>query len=285
MGPLENIVGLNYQINHRENGKSDALDRLLVPDMVYQGDVEEIYNEEKGNMIYLAPEGGGVSDIRPDTTFLSYDLHIDRLESQSRRSARLPGDLTGFRSAGEETAFEVGSLTEGAMRGHIHKAQDMEVNLLEPLLKAEVELARDNLIGTVQVTSTTSTGTLDFINVTPEDLNIKGLLRPVGAKRFARKNQIISTLSQLSSTPIFQLASSHVSSKGAAKLLQELTEMEATELFKENAQVFESVEQQSLINSAERMVADEAAQPTLQEQMIDAEIEQLQGTVDEQKDI
>ena len=171
------------------------------------------------------------------------------------------------------------------MRGHIHKAQDMEVNLLEPLLKAEVELARDNLIGTVQVTSTTSTGTLDFINVTPEDLNIKGLLRPVGAKRFARKNQIISTLSQLSSTPIFQLASSHVSSKGAAKLLQELTEMEATELFKENAQVFESVEQQSLINSAERMVADEAAQPTLQEQMIDAEIEQLQGTVDEQKDI
>lgn len=277
MGALDNILGLNYQINHRENGKSDGLDRLLTPDMVFVGDVEEVYNEERGNKEYYAPEGGNVQELSSDTQFLNFDFHIDKLMAQARRSARLPGELTGFRSAGEKTAFEVGRLTDGAMRGHIHKAQDMEVNLLEPLLQAEVELARDNLLGAIEVTGQTPNGTLEFIEVTPEDLNISGSLKPVGAKRFARKNQILASLSQLSSTPIFQLAAPHISAKGAAKLLEELTELESTELFKENSQIFEQVEQQSLAQSAERMVADEAAQPTLQEDLLDAELEQLQN--------
>lgn len=276
MGPLENVIGMNYQINHRENGKSDAMDKLLVPDIVRVGDVDEEYNDETGQVSYFAPEGGGVSEIRPDTSFLSSDLHIDRLINQSRRSVRLPGDLTGFRSAGEKTAFEVSSLADGAMRGHIHKAQDMEVQLLEPLLKAEVELAHQHLESVVEVTHETEDGLVEFLEVSPEDLNISGELIPMGARRFARKNQILSTLSQLSSTPLFQTAAPHISSKGAAKLLQELTETESHELFSENAAVMEGAEQQSLLNTAESVVVDEAQQPNLQEELLDEEIQNLQ---------
>ena len=146
MGPLENILGLNYQINHRENGKSDALDKMIDPDQLMVGEINAEFDESTGKTIWRTVEGGDIKDIVPDASTLSYDNQIDRLSAQARRSARLPGELTGFRSEGEKTAFEVGGLIDGAMRGHIHKAQDMEVNLLEPLLQAEAEIARDNLI-------------------------------------------------------------------------------------------------------------------------------------------
>lgn len=280
MGPLDNIIGLNYQINHRENGKSDALDRILLPDMVQIGDVDEEYDDETGRTKYLVPEGGTVQDIRPDTTFLSYDLQIDRLQAQARRSARLPGDLTGFRSAGEKTAFEVGSLTEGAMRGHLHKVQGFEMSVLEPILKAEVELARDNLSSVTEITNETEGGLLEFIQVTPQDLEVVGTIQPIGARRFSRRNQIISTLSQLSSTGVWQTALPHISSKGVSSLLEELTELEGAMVFVENAQIMERMEQEQLMAQAEQVLVDDIQQPNINEQITQDELQIAQGNQD-----
>ena len=276
MSPLENIIGLNYQINHRENAKSEALDRLIYPDKVYVGDVEEMFDDETGQVTYLAPEGGGVNELAINTQFFSFDLHIDRLTHSARGAARLPSDLTGFRSQGEKTLGEVTALTEGGMRGFVDKAADFERTTLEKILSAEIELAHTHFGAAFSVPNKSESGFIEMLNVTKEDLAIKGVLIPKGSKRFARKNQLLSSLTQLSATPLAQLAMTHISGKGAASLMAELLEVQDMGLFEEFAQITEGGEAQQIANSIEQSNAIAASQPSTDEMMIDQEMEMLQ---------
>jgi len=278
MGPLENIIGLNYQINHRENSKSEGLDRTIYPDKVYQGDVEEMYDEDTGQVTYLAPEGGGVSDLAISTQFLNADLHIDRLNHAARQAARLPSDLTGFRSQGEKTLGEVTALTDGGMRGFIDKAADFEINMLEPILKAEIELAVTHFGSSMLVPTKTESGFLSMITLTKEDLSVNGLLVPRGARRFARKNQLLANLTQLSQTPLAQVALAHTSGKAAAALMAELLEVQDTGLFEDFAQITEQGEAQQLLNQEEQSAALASSQPGLEEEII---TQGLQGIEEE----
>jgi len=275
MSPLENIIGLNYQVNHRENAKSEALDRLIYPDKVYQGDVEEMFDEETGQVTYLAPEGGGVAELAVNTQFFSFDLHIDRLTHAARGAARLPSDLTGFRSQGEKTLGEVTALTEGGMRGFIDKAADFERSSLENHLKAEIELAHTHFAGAFKVPNKSELGFIEMLNVTKEDLAVNGVLIPRGSRRFARKNQLLASLTQLSATPLAQLAAMHISGKGAANLIAELLEVQDTGLIEEFAQITEGGEAQQIGNSIEQSNAIAASQPGLEEQMLTQELEGL----------
>ena len=276
MGPLENIVGLNYQINHRENSKSEGLDRTIYPDKVYQGDVEEIYDDETGQVTYLAPEGGSVQELTINTQFLNADLHIDRLTRSARSAARLPGDLTGFRSQGEKTLGEVTALTEGGMRGFIDKAADWERTSIEQHLKAEIELAHENFGSAFKVPNKSEAGFIEMLNISKEDLAVNGLLIPRGAKRFARKNQMLATLTQLSSTPLAQMALMHTSAKGAANLMNELLETTDTGLFEEFAQIIEQGEAQQIANQVEQSTALQSSQPSVEEEMINQELQGME---------
>tara|TARA_R110002096_G_scaffold163951_3_gene331552 strand:+ start:3129 stop:4889 length:1761 start_codon:yes stop_codon:yes gene_type:complete len=275
-GPLENIIGLNYQINHRENAKSEALDRLIYPDKVYMGDVEEMYDDETDTVTYLAPEGGGVNELAINTQFFSFDLQIDRLQHAARGAARLPSDLTGFRSQGEKTLGEVTALTEGGMRGFVDKAAGFERDVLEPLLKAEIELAHAHFGTAFSVPNKSELGFIEMLNVTQDDLAINGLLIPRGAKRFARKNQLLGSLTQLSGTPLFQIAAPHISAKGVSTMLGELLEVQDDGVFEENAQVIEATEQQQMMDKAEQSTAIAASQAGMEETMLNQEIENLE---------
>lgn len=279
MGPLENIVGLNYQINHRENSKSEALDRFIYPDKVYVGDVEEMYDEDTGQVTYLAPEGGNVSELALNSQFFSFDLHIDRLAGAMRSAARLPGDLTGFRSQGEKTLGEVTALTDGGMRGFIDKAADFEINMLEPILKAEIELAIAHFGSSISVPTKSEDGFLSMITLTREDLSVNGLLVPRGARRFARKNQLLANLTQLSATPLAQLALAHTSGKAAAALMAELLEVQDTGLFEDFAQITEQSEAQQLMQQGEQDAAIAASQPGLEEETLTQGINNLEDEV------
>jgi len=272
MGPLENIIGINYQINHRENAKSEGLDRTIYPDKVYTGDVEEMYDDETGQVTYHAPEGGGVAELSINTQFLAQDLHVDRLTHTARLSARLPSDLTGFRSQGEKTLGEVTALTEGGMRGFIDKAADFERSSMEKHLGAEIELAHDNFGSAFKVPNKSESGFIEMLNVSKEDLSINGVLIPRGSKRFARKNQMLASLTQLSATPLAQLALQHISGKAAANLMAELLEVQDTGLFEEFAQIMESGEAQQIANQIEQSNALASSQPSLEEQMLDNEL-------------
>jgi len=98
-------------------------------------------------------------------------------------------------------------------------------------------------------------------------------LIPRGAKRFARKNQMLSTLTQLSATPLAQVIALHTSGKGATELVNELLETHDTGLFEEFAQILEQGEAQQIMNQVEQSNAMQASQPSLEEQMITNELE------------
>lgn len=271
MGPLDSLISINHQVNHRENAKNDALDKLIVPDKVFMGSVEEQYDDETGGIIYLAPEGGGVQELAINTQFFQFDLQIDRLTQIARLAARLPMDLVGFRSAGEKTFGEVQSLTDGAMRGFLHKAQDYEV-FLEQILTAELELAADNLSSVIQVPGQVQEGVIPFLDITKKDLQITGSLIPRGAQRFARKNQILSTLVQLANTGMMDRVAAHVSSEGLMEIIEELTELDGSNLFEKFAAITEQAEMQQVQQQAQQVLAAQAAEPTIQEDIISQEL-------------
>lgn len=273
MGPLDNIVGLNYQINHRENAKNDALDKLINPDLVKLGDVEEIYDDETGRIEYIAPEGGGVQELGINTQFFQFSLEVDRLEDTSRKAARLPSDIVGFRTPGEKTFGEVSALTEGAMRGFIHKVQSYE-RFLEKILQAELVLSAKNLSTVLQVPGQVENGVIPFLEITKKDLEVTGALIAKGSQRFARKNQVLSTLTQLSATPLLQVAAPHISGKALAFLVEELAELDGTGIFEEFVAISEQTEAQIVAQQAQQIAAMSASEPTIQEELINQELDE-----------
>jgi len=273
-GPLANIIGLNYQVNHRENAKSEGLDRLIYPDKVFTGDIEEIYDEETGQTTYINAEGGGgVQELAINTQFLGFNLEIQGLEQHARAAARLPSDLTGFRSQGEKTALEFSALTDGGMRGFIDKASDFERNTLEPQLQYSIELAHEHFGDAFKVPSKNEGGFIEMLNITKEQLASDGILIPKGSRRFARKNQIMSSLTQLTASGLMQVVAPHMSGKGTTSFVENLLEVEDTGMFEEFAGIIEQGEAQQVANQVEQSTAIQSAQPSVEEEIINQELE------------
>lgn len=262
-GPLDKVVGLNYQINHRENSKSDALDRFIYPDKVYIGDVEEIYDESTGQTKYLAPEGGGVQDIIPDTTVLTADMHQDRLMMHARAAAGLPPQLMGFRTPGEKTAFEVQNLDDAALRKFLHKAAQFEMELLEPVVRAEIMIGNENFSSVIQALSNDEDGIPMMLSITKEDLSANGKLVPVGARRFARQNQQIQAINMLANSNLGQLIGQHINTFNLARVVEELGAFDDFQFIDKFAAIQEQGEAQFEQAMAEQNLVRQLEQPGL----------------------
>lgn len=264
-GPLDKIVGLNYQINHRENSKSDALDRYIFPDKVFVGDVEEVYNEETGQTYYLAPEGGGVTDITPDTTVLTADMHQERLKAEARSAAGLPPQLMGFRTPGEKTAFEVQQLDDAALRKFLHKAAQFEMDLLEPVVRSELLLGAENYTSIIQAITSNDEGLPVVMSITKDDLMSNGKLVPVGARRFARQNQQMMMLNQMANSNIYGIIQNHINSYAVAKVVEELGGFDSFEFIEKYVGIRDQSEAQFEAALAEQELVAKLDQPGLNE--------------------
>ena len=273
-GAFDQIIGLNHQINHRENAKNDAIDRFIYPDRVYRGEVEEIYDEETGSLKLLAPEGGSVDDLRPDTAVLTFNSEIDRLVAAARSAARLPPSLSGFRTPGEKTAFEVQDLSDGAFRGFVHKAEQFEMHLLEKVLNAEIEVGRLTLNSMLQAEGTSPEGIRTFLEITEDDLKANGKLVPYGARRFARMNQQLGMLTQLSNSNLMQYIGQHMKTTELAKTVEYLGGLGDFKVFDSFAAIEEQAEAMQLQQQLEQMMVDQASKPSMREQLMEPEEEE-----------
>lgn len=267
-GALDQIIGLNFQINHRENALSTSIDRFIFPDRVQMGDVEIIYNPDTNRIDYLAPEGGGVQDLTPDATVLSYDNQIRKLMDMARMTIGLPPSLQGFRSPGEKTAFEVQTLNDGAYRSFIHKAERFDMDVLEPVLNAELKIGRDHLHSALQVQTTSPEGIPTFISITSEDLNSNGKLVPMGSRRFALQNKQLNMLNQLANSNLANLVSAHLNTYALAQVVEELGGLTEFEMFGQFAAIEEQFEQQQLVNVAQQVNERNLSRPTLEEELL-----------------
>jgi AraC-like DNA-binding protein len=249
MGPLDNLVGMQYRIDHLENLKADVFDQIAYPMLKIRGDVED-FDFEPGGRIYLGEEGD-VGYMAPDATALQADLQIRLLEDKMEEMAGAPKSAMGIRTAGEKTAFEVQTLQNAASRIFEHKTAHFERVFLEPILNAMLEVSRRNMnmSDTIRVMDD-ATGAILFRDITKDDITAKGKIVPVGARHFAERARRIQNLTQLYQIKLSDPSvAAHMSGKEFARILAD--ELGEPTLFSENIAVSEQLETQQQMQEAE----------------------------------
>ena len=272
MGPLDNLVGMQYRIDHLENLKADALDLSVLPPMGIQGNVEDF---EWGPMerIDLGDDGSIVELGKNLNGVITAQNDIAQLELKMEEMAGAPKQAMGIRTPGEKTAFEVQQLQNAAGRIFQDKVNQFERDIIEPLLNNMFEIAKRKLDGTdiIRVMDD-DIGVTEFMKVTREDITAKGKLRPIGARHFAAQAQLIQNISGIFGSPVGQMVAPHVSGKNLAKMVEEVFGYERFKLFSEWASIYEQAEGQSIAAEAQQQTQLAASTPlTEEEEMLDLE--------------
>jgi hypothetical protein len=263
MGPLDNLVGMQYRIDHLENLKADVFDLIAFPPIKQKGYVED-WNWAPGEKIFMA-EDADVESLAPPPTVLSADQQIHELEMQMEEMAGAPKEAMGIRSPGEKTAFEVDQLSNAASRMFESKIAQFERTFLEPLLNALLETARRNLdVGDVARTVDDDFGVVEFLTITKEDLVAKGKLVPMGARHFATKNKLVQNLTAFSQMPLYQdpAVSVHFSGWRMAQLLEEAMDLDGYSIVQKDVRVTENLETQQLAATAQEQLLSTSMAPT-----------------------
>ena len=265
MGPLDNLVGMQYRIDHLENLKSDAMDLAVLPPLVIKGEVEE-FRYAPGEEIHI-DENGEVTELAKNVQWvIQADNAIAALEQRMEQYAGAPREAMGIRTAGEKTAFEVQQLQNAAGRIFQEKTTNFEVELLERILNSMFEIAKRNLdYDDVVSVIDDDLGVTQFMKITKDDITASGKLRPIGARHFAVQAQLVQNLSSLSNTPIWQQIAPHMSSKKLAILVEDVLGLSRYALISPNVAIFEQQETQRLAGQATEDLEAEAAVPVPQE--------------------
>lgn len=261
MGPLDNLVGMQYRIDHLENLKADAMDLAVMPPLMIKGEVEE-FTYGPGAEIHI-DENGEVQEMARNVQWvIQADNAIQLLEQRMEMYAGAPREAMGIRTAGEKTAFEVQQLQNAAGRIFQEKATNFEIELLEKLLNAMLETAARNLDreDVIRVIDD-DLGVQQFMTITKDDITASGKLRPIGARHFAAQAQLVQNLQGLSQSAIWQNVAPHLSSKALSKLVEDVLGLGRYALFSPNIAVFEQQETARLANQAGEDLQAEQGMP------------------------
>ena len=260
MGPLDNLVGLQYRLDHLENLKADAMDLTVHPPLKVMGEVEEfvwgpgveITMDENSDVQELGKNMNGIFAAASEMSAIE-----DRMELY----AGAPREAAGIRTPGEKTLGEVMQLATAAGRIFQEKVTNFEINLLEPNLNDMLETARRNLDGAdVLRISNQELGIQEFMSITKEDITSNGLIRPVGARHFSKQAQDLQNVMSVFNSPIGQLIAPHTSAKGLTDFVNDITGLSGYNIFSPNVAVYEQQETQSVAGRVEEeaLVTDTA---------------------------
>lgn len=247
MGPLDNLVGLQYRLDHLENLRADIFDQIALPVLKIRGDVED-FEFAPGARIFVGEEGD-VDYLRPDGTALQADFQINSIENKMEEFAGAPRQAMGIRTPGEKTAFEVQSLENASSRIFQHKTAHFEREFLEPIINAMLEASRRNInvADTVRIVDP-DTGAARFMEISHEDLTSNGRIYPVGARHFAERAQRVQNLVNLVQLKADPSIGAHLSGKEIARLLA--YELREPAIFGDNISITEMQDTSRLADEA-----------------------------------
>jgi energy-coupling factor transporter ATP-binding protein EcfA2 len=259
-GPLDQLVGMQYRIDHLENLKADVFDLIAYPVMVVSGNTVEEFEYEPGATVFVGDEGR-LEFLRPDATALQADLQINELMNRMEELAGAPKQAMGIRTPGEKTKYEVQSLENAAGRIFQSKVSWFERNILEPLLNGMLAEAIRNFEGVERIrTVDEDFGTEAFVEVTKDDLMAAGKLYPVGARHFAEQARFVQELAQtIQAVQAMPTVAAHISGKAIAKAIEENMGWSNYKIVQDNAMIFEQAETQRLMNQVAEDIQTEAA--------------------------
>lgn len=250
MGPLDNLVGMQYMIDHYMNMASNALDLKVMPPKKIIGDVEsfnwepnaEIHLDENGDVQEMAQQYGDIHAI--------YET-VSQLEARMELYAGAPREAMGIRTPGEKTAFEVQALENAAGRIFQEKIVQFEL-FMEQLLNDMLETAHRNMeITDIISVIDNDIGVQQFKSVTKEQLTADGVLRPVGARHFSQRAQELQNLVGVFSSPIANMIAPHTSGIGLTHFIKDVVDLRGYEVFSPNIAVMESADTQMIAGQAE----------------------------------
>jgi hypothetical protein len=274
MGPLNNLVGLQYRIDHLENMKADVFDKIAHPKPFIRGECSE-WTTTPGEPVY-GDENSDVRYISPDATALNADFQIDVLERRMEEMAGAPKQAMGIRTPGEKTAFEVQTLENASGRIFQNKIQHFEQTFLEPLLNEMLASSVRSQWKTEKIPYLDQNlNFVDFLTIEKDDIVARGILKPMGARHFAQKALLVQNLNQLFSSPLGADPGVrvHMSGKSLAKLVQEVLNLEKYKLYGDNIQIYENAETAKITASAEEdVLSNSLADP---EAGMDAELDAM----------
>ncbi len=263
MGPLDNLVGMQYRLDHLENLKADAMDLVVHPPLAVIGEVEE-FSWGPGVEIAI-DEGGSIQALTRDiSSILAANSEITNLENKMELFAGAPREAMGMRTPGEKTAFEVGQLSNAASRIFQEKTTNFEIELLEPSLNSMLESSARNMDekDVIRVLDD-DLGAKLFTTITKEDITASGVLRPIGARHFGQQANDIQTLLGFVNSPLNQFLAPHIDGKAVYKMVEDISNMASYKIFKDFAQVYEQKELASVTNAAQEQFQTEVTGPTL----------------------
>jgi hypothetical protein len=240
MGPLDNLVGLQYRLDHLENLKADAMDLLIHPPMIIKGEVEE-FTWGPGVEIFIDEGDSDVRELGKNASnVFNANSEMQLIEDRMELYAGAPREAMGVRSPGEKTAFEVDQLQSAAGRIFQEKSTHFEIELLEPQLNKMLEGSQRNMkVEDVIRIMDNDIGAEVFKSVTANDITANGNLRPVGARHFAKQSKDLRNLADVFNTPIGELVKPHTSAIELTKFIDDTMGLQGYNIFSPNVNVKE----------------------------------------------
>src|SRR5882672_4186592 len=253
MGPLDNLVGMQYRMDHIENMGADVWDLVTYPVQLITGFVED-YVWEPGAKIFAGDEGK-VELVTPQTNVLQADMKIERIEALMEEMAGAPKEAMGFRTPGEKTKYEVQRLENAAARVFQNKIKQFEEQMVEPLLNAMLELSRRNMEGvtTIKVFDNTYND-ISFQDLTVEDITGIGRIKPVGARHFSEQADLVQNLTQLTSSGLWPTVQPHFSGIKLAQILSSYFNIDDYDVVRPNVALAEQADAQKKQNALQEQV-------------------------------
>jgi len=248
MGPLDNLIGMQYRIDHLENAKADAMDLAIHPPLGVAGNVEE-FSWGPGEVIDLGDDGAVNEYGKNLNAAMAAQSDIQNLQNQMEELAGAPRQAMGIRTPGEKTAFEVQALENAAGRIFQEKVRNFEENLIEPALNKMLELARRKM-DTNDVVSIINDdlGVEEFMEISKEDIVARGKIRAVGSRHFAARAQLLQNLNAIFNSGVTHKLLPHTSGVALSHLMEDVMNLEKYELFQEGIGVEEDMRLQQMMN-------------------------------------
>jgi hypothetical protein len=246
MGPLDNLVGLQYRLDHIENLKADLFDLTAFPPLKITGFVDDFTWAPFEKIV--TSEEGNVEIMKIDVSPLQANFELDRLAQTMEEMAGAPKEAMGFRTPGEKTAYEVQSLQNAAYRIFQNKISQFEEQILEPLLNGMLELARRKMNGTTVRILNDEFKTVSFMSISPDDIAGAGRIRPLAARHFVEVSDRVQSITNFYGSGVGQdeLVRSHFSSIALAQLFEELLDLSEYKLVTPYIRITEQAEAQQM---------------------------------------
>lgn len=224
MGPLDNLVGMQYRMDHIENMKADIWDLVTYPVQKVKGFVED-FTWQPGERIYISDEGD-VELVQPAVQIMQSNTEIQALANTMEEMAGAPKEAMGFRSPGEKTKYEVQRLENAASRVFQNKINQFEEQIVEPILNAMLELARRNLTGATTISVfDDETKATTFQTLTAQDITGVGRIKPIAARHFAEQAELVQNLTSLTSSGLWPSVQPHFSGVRLAKIIEDIFDL------------------------------------------------------------